>query len=267
MDLSIVIITWNAAGLLDRCLKSIIVENPPSSTYEVIVVDNGSIDHTVDVTRQYTNITLIRNEKNRGVAPARNQGLAKARGRYLMILDVDTIVGPGALDRLVAFLDANPRVGLVGSRLVYRDGSLQYSCRRYPTLLSKVARRLPVSMSEKLLRREYFLDRDHTSCFPVDYVIGACQVFRREAYEQVGPLDEKIFYGPEDVDYCLRMWKAGWQVYYVGDASIVHDEQRITKRKLFSKITWRHAKALFYFFRKHRYAFSAARLPGCDDAL
>jgi len=236
--LSIVILTWNSWALLEECLAALPSATAPLAT-EIIVVDNGSRDGTTAGLARHPEITTITNVTNRGVAPGRNQGLCRARGEFAALLDVDTVPAPGAFATMVARLRADPAVGLVGPKLVDLDGGLQYSCRRFPTLLDKVCRRLPAGVGRALT---------------VDYVIGACQVIRRAALDHVGLLDEHIFYGPEDVDLCLRLQRAGWKVEYVPDAVVMHLERRVT-RKLLSSLTARHAYGLGYFFWKHRYLF------------
>lgn len=230
-DLSVVILTWNSRALLETCLAALPAATA-GRTSETIVVDNGSRDGTAELLAGRPELVLIRNPANRGVAPARNQGLRAARGTYVALLDVDTVATPGALATLVAHLEAAARVGLVGPKLVGPDGRLQYSCRRFPTLLDKVLRRLPERLGGRVTSDVELRWWDHASVRPVDYVIGACQVIRRAALADVGLLDERIFYGPEDVDLCLRMHRAGWGVVYVPDAVIVHLERRVTRRLL-----------------------------------
>lgn len=260
MKLSIIILTWNSKNLLRICLESI-YSNTRTKDYEIIVVDNASYDKTCEMLNvSFPKIRIIRNETNRGVAPARNQGLAVARGEYLLILDVDTVIEDGALDVLMKFMENNSAVGLVGPKLVYPDGELQYSCRKFPTVPSKLLRRIPLRLANKLLVDEEYRAWDHASVQEVDYVIGACQLIRREAFEEVGELDDKMFYGPEDVDYCLRLRKAGWKVVYNPETKIIHNEQRVTRKKLFSIVTWRHIKALVRYFRKHKYYFSREKI-------
>jgi len=260
-DVSIVILTFNSLHLLRECIVSLRASFR-SVTSEIIVVDNGSDDGTAAWLAEQGDIKPILNKENRGVAPARNQGLAAATGRYLMILDVDTIVTPGAVDTLVRHMDETPAAGLGAPKLTDGDGHLQNTCRYYPTVLSKIYRRVPFAWAERRLRDEFLLDWDHDSAREVDYVIGACQIFRREAWQQTGPLDEAVFYGPEDIDYCLRMWMNGWRVVYFPDAVIRHLEQRITK-KVFSRTTWRHVKGLAHYFWKYKYMFNTLKLPGC----
>ncbi len=248
---SIVILTWNSRALLDACLRALPAATAPLQT-EIIVVDNGSRDGTEALLASHPEVVTIRNGTNRGVAPARNQGLKAARGEFLALLDVDTVPAPGSFAVLVARLRAAPEVGLLGPKLVDPDGRLQYSCRRFPTLVDKLCRRLPARFGRRLIDDVELRWWDHARVRAVDYVIGACQVMRRSALDEVGLLDERIFYGPEDVDLCLRMHQHGWQVEYVPDAVVMHLERRVT-RKLLSTLTARHVYGLGYFFWKHGY--------------
>jgi N-acetylglucosaminyl-diphospho-decaprenol L-rhamnosyltransferase len=261
---SIVILTWNSRALLEACLAALPAATAPLAT-EVIVIDNGSLDGTAEVLRGRSDVVTITNATNRGVAPARNQGLRAARGEFVALLDVDTVPSPGAFATLVGRLRAAPAVGLVGPKLVGRDGELQYSCRRFPTLVDKLCRRLPARFGRALIEDVELRWWDHTGVREVDYVIGACQVIRRTALDEVGLLDERIFYGPEDVDLCLRMHQAGWKVEYVADAVIMHLERRLT-RNLLSPLTARHVYGLGYFFWKHGYLLTRPTAPAVRRA-
>jgi hypothetical protein len=194
------------------------------------------------------------------VGPARNQGIRIAKAQYILILDVDTMVGLNSINKLIEYLDDNPRCGIVAPKLTDVDGNLQFTCRKFPTIWSKFLRRIPFKWAEKVLNEEEMRDWVHTSVREVDYVIGACQLIRKSIIQKIGLLDENIFYGPEDIDICLRIWQAGYKVVYNPDAVIIHDEQRITKRKLLGRIGWEHAKGLAYFFWKHKYLLSRKRL-------
>jgi GT2 family glycosyltransferase len=248
---SIVICTWRMRDLITRCLETVTAEAP--SDWEVIVVVNGNEDGTVAVIRaRFPQVRLIVNPRNRGVGPARNQGMAIARAPFVILLDADTTVTPGSLTGLVDALERAPDVAVIGPRLVSPSGERQGTARDFPTLLTKLRRRLPARIAAQL-PADAVPDGDRP--LAVGYVIGACQAVRRAALEQVGPLDEAIFYGPEDVDLCLRMWKAGWKVVWDPRFTIVHHEQRLTRRRVLSTLTVRHAIALAYFFRKHGYLF------------
>ena len=259
VTVSIIILTWNSEQQIGACLASLdrgLSEFPS----EVIVVDNGSSDRTCSIVREAVpGVRLVSNPENRGVASARNQGIRLARGEYLLILDDDTVVQPGALDVLIRYMEAQPEVGLCGPRLTDADGKLQLSCRRFPTLIDKLARRLPSILGQEISRKAEMADWDHRTIREVDYVIGACQVIRRHALQEVGLLDERIFYGPEDVDMCLRLQQAGWRVAYNPDAVVVHEERRIS-RSLGSGLVWKHICGLGYYFWKHGYLLSRKRL-------
>ena len=249
-------------GSLERCLLSI-ESTTRMSDFEIIIIDNNSTGGTRDFLKSIDSkdsYQIIFNSHNRGVGPARNQGIRIAKGKYILILDVDTIVMPNAIDRLVDYMDHCPDCGLVAAKMTDINGNLQYTCRKYPTAISKILRRTPGKWARKMLDNEEMRNWDHASIREVDYVIGACQLIRKSIVEKVGMLDENIFYGPEDIDFCLRIWQAGYKVVYNPGAIIIHNEQRITKRKLLSRISWEHTKGLVYFFWKHKYLFSKKSL-------
>jgi N-acetylglucosaminyl-diphospho-decaprenol L-rhamnosyltransferase len=257
MKLSVVLLTWNSQALIPSCLDSLLDEVPTNAT-EVLIVDNGSVDGSKELVQQkYPDVILIANEENRGIGPARNQGLRIAQGEYILVLDIDTIVQPLAVQALIQGMDKDPHVGLSGAKLIGSDGQLQYTCRSFPTLWSKILRQLPSYIQNWLLKQEELRSWDHSTRRYVGYVIGACQVIRRRAMKEVGLYDERIFYGPEDVDYCLRMWQTGWRVMYNPDASIVHLEQRITRKRFWcNSLFWVHLKGLMWYFWKHKYLFT-----------
>jgi len=256
---SVVILTWNSTEVLGSCLASLL-RGCATYPYEVIVVDNGSRGFTPAALRnEFPWMRLLVNRTNRGVAPARNQGIRLTQGEYIIVLDDDTVVQPGTFDRLIAYLDQHPEVGLCGPKLVDAHGRFHLSCRLFPTIGDKLARRFPWAFIRQRTRRVEMADWDHGAVREVDYVIGACQVIRRAALAAVGLLDEKIFYGPEDVDLCLRMHAAGWRVVYNPEAVVVHLERRMA-RSVVSRLGWRHVWGIVYYFWKHGYLFSRRRL-------
>ncbi|MCL6554424.1 MAG: glycosyltransferase [Firmicutes bacterium] len=254
IQVSAVLLTWNSARDVGRALTALSRECRDLSA-EIIVVDNGSVDDSPSVVATSApQARVLRNPRNLGVARARNQGMREARGRYILLLDSDTEMMPGSLRAMVAFLDARPEVAVVGPKLVYPDGTLQFSCRRFPTVPGKIFRLLPLSWRRAVpwVADEELMSLDHSVAQPVDYVIGACQLIRRSASEALGGLDDRIFYGPEDVDFCLRARKAGWEVWYLPTAVVIHSEQRVTRRRP-GRLTLHHGRALVYYFAKHRY--------------
>lgn len=261
-DLSIILLVWQDRAFLRACLDSIDAARH-NLALEIILIENGVTLEQSDV----AGLRVILNETNRGVAPARNQGIRVAQGRYILLLDVDTAVTPDALVNLVRFMDENPRVGLGGPRLQDAAGNLQYTCRKLPTAWSKLLRRVPTHWAQNALADEMLAGYDHQTPRAVDYVIGACQIIRRAALEQVGLLDEDYFYGPEDIDFCIRMWRHGWQVIYVPDAVVVHNEQRLTSKRTFSKLSLIHAQGLARYFLKHKYLFSRPHLVQTSESL
>jgi len=262
MKLSVVLLTWNSRNFIPGCLDSLLSQVPNET--EFIVIDNGSVDGSTGlIQRQYPGVILVENAENRGVGPARNQGLRIAKGEYILVLDIDTVMQPGAIQALIQGMEDDPRVGLSGAKLISPNGQLQYTCRNFPTLWSKIFRQLSTQIQERLLEEEELRSWNHSTRRYVGYVIGACQMIRRQAMEQVGIYDERIFYGPEDVDYCLRMWKAGWRVLYNPDAVTVHLERRITRKRPWrNRLFWIHLKGLIWYFWKHRYLFRSPRFEG-----
>lgn len=244
---SYIIINWNGLSLLRQIIQSLQMQMSRSDV-EVIVVDNGSTDCSPDFLQSHPQIHSIFLSENRGVSVARNIGLKAAVGRYLFILDNDIVANDEALLEMEHFMETHPQVGLCACRLVDGEGCEQESCKKYPGLIEK---------SRNLLFRgrfhfAYEKQMRGNVAFEPEYVIGACQMIRREAFEQVGLLDEHIFYGPEDCDFCLRIRQKGWHIMYLPYVSIQHLCQRRTNAHPFSSLGLRHLKGLFYFYQKYK---------------
>ena len=242
-------------NLLRKCLESI-YKFISELSYEIVLIDNDSIDGTCEMVQEnFPEVTLVRNQKNLGVAPARKQGMQLANGNYILILDADTELIENSVKSLYEFMEENKECGLIGCKLVDAQMNLQYSCKRFPSLLSLLFRRLEhikfIGKSRTLINH-MMMDWDHNEIREVDYLIGACQFIRREVIDKIGYYDTAIFYGPEDIDYCLRIWRAGWKVIYYPFTKIVHHEQRITKRKILSDISLKHLKGIFYLYYKYK---------------
>ena len=245
MRLSIIIITYNGLGFLTRCLDSLrdFINKPDC---EVIIIDNYSTDGTLDFLHSnYPQLPLILNSENRGVAAARNQGIAIAKGEKLLLLDNDTEATTTAINAMSDYLDSHHDVGLCSCRLVDKEGIPQDSCKPYPGLMIKVRNVLGIGNKTRYVPNE-------DGVIEPFYVIGACQMFWRKVVDKVGMLDEHIFYGPEDADWCLRIKKAGWRIHCLNNHTIVHDYRRSTRRSPFSPLGRLHIKALLYFYWKHK---------------
>lgn len=256
MKLSIIVLTWNSEKYIEDCLDSLHA-NVHGLDYEIILSDNGSTDATLQIIgTKYSHVQLIRNQTNKGVAYARNQGLRAAQGDYLLLVDIDTIILDKAIPRMMEFMEIDPYIGICGPRLIYENGAQQNNCRKFPLVQTKFLRLFPLSGFGKCLKREDYAEFDLAECREVDCIRGACQLIRKRALLDVGLLDDNIFYGPEDVDLCLRMWLKGWKVVFNSDVHIIHYGQQITKKKPLSKIARKHLEGLIYYFFKHRYFFS-----------
>lgn len=253
-DVSVVIVSHDHAPYLDACLRSV-APGRHRVSHEVFVVNNLSHDDTARIVREeYAWVQLIENKSVAGLAANNNRPIRMSKGRYVLILNPDTEVSTGALEQLVEFMDAQPSVGICGPKLVYPDGRIQPSCRRFPTLAVAIARRTPLRkfMRHALLNARHLMDDfDHTYTRPVDWVLGACLLVRREFLSEVGLMDEGFFLYVEDIDWCYRAWQAGWEVMYFPGACVVHYHLAKSDRALLSKYSWYHLQSMWRYYRKH----------------
>lgn len=218
--LSIIIVNLNTLDLTKGCIESIYI-NKPNFSFEVIVTDNGSSDGSVEMLkkfdRKYKNFTAIFNDTNTGYGKANNQGIKRAKGQYLLLLNNDTVVYKNSLQTLVDFAQKTPDAGVVGSKLLNLDGSLQSSCFNFPTI--------PNAIKEYFLGQKGLFDKfapKGKNPAAVDAVVGAVFLITPKARELVGLLDERYFAYFEDIDYCRQVWRKGLKVYYLPDSVITH---------------------------------------------
>ncbi len=256
-DVSIIVIAFDVRDEVLRCLASIERHAPPI-TVETIVIDNGSDDGTAAaVNRAFPAARVLRLRRNIGEA-ARNHGLRRARGRHRMFLDSDAQLTPGALARLVALLDDDPATGVVGPKLVYPDGTLQLSTRRYPPFLLPLLRRPPLDRffrDGQAVRRHLMADDAHEAIREVEYVLGACLLFSAAAQAAAGEFGWLMFYGPADADWCFRVRAAGRKVVYCPEATVIHDYRRTTAARRVSRAALSHLLTFYHFqwkWRRHR---------------
>jgi GT2 family glycosyltransferase len=223
-DLSVVIVNRNTRELLRACLRSI-QDLRDRTSREIIVVDNGSDDGSVEMlSSEFPGVRLIRNHENTGFAYPNNQGIKVSRGRYVLLLNSDTEVRDGCLDRLVDHLDGHPEVGACGPKLLFPDGSPQPSCFSFPSPWRHFCDML--HLGAVLPRSRIFANQsrwfDHERTAPADWLMGAALAVRREVLDKVGLLDERFTLYCNELDWCLRIRRAGWSVIFVHDATVVH---------------------------------------------
>lgn len=229
MDLSIIILNYKTSGLVQNCLRAVYDLNLPYQ-YEIIVVDNNSQDGSAEFLKErFFNIKLIESPRNLGFAGGNNLGIKKAQGRYILILNPDILILSDALKVMYEFMEKNERAGICGPKLINPDVSLQYSCTRRPDWRLPFYRRTFLGRTKKGRRwvDNYLMrDWDHSSSKVVDSLYFACVMIRKKAINEVGLLDERYFMYLEDLDWCRRFKLAGWDVWYIAEAQVIHYHQR-----------------------------------------
>ncbi|MBI4359603.1 MAG: glycosyltransferase family 2 protein [Candidatus Jacksonbacteria bacterium] len=256
MDISIIIVSWNTRDLLKKCLESIYARTRGTS-FEIFVIDNGSRDKTIETVRQeFPDVITVSNTENRGFAGANNQGIRKAKGRYVLLLNPDTELKNNALLGMANFMDKkSPVCGVAGCHLLNADLSHQNSVRRFPGVLDQVIILLKLHrLFPGLAPISFYLasDFDYSKETSVDQVMGAFFMIRRETLEKVGMLDERNFFNWfEEVDFCRRARECGYEIWYTPSAEVIHHYgQSFRQVMLFAKQRmWN--RSLRRYFRKH----------------
>lgn len=248
VDLSVVIVNRNTKDLLLDCIDSINATVPPC-TFEIWLVDNASSDGSIEaVKRSFPEVKCIENNKNLGFAKANNLAIRQANGRYVVLLNTDTVLTQSALRILIEFMDSNKDVAICGGQLLNGDGSLQNSIANIPTLATEL-------LNKSLLRRLFpvrYPGKENLFERPteVESVIGACMVVSKDAIDRVGLLDETYFFFLEETDWCLSMRKKGWRIFFHPSARIFHLQgQTAKKNNIAARIEYWRSR--YSFFRKH----------------
>ena len=241
-DVSIILVCWNNKQYLHPCLESL-YEGGLKSSFDVVVVDNGSTDGSQQMlTERFPDVMIVQNDHNVGLGRASNQGIEVTKSRYVLLLNNDTLVNGPSLDAMVSFFDDNPKAGAVGGRLLNEDGSVQSCYNNFSSLREEflIATRLG-----ELLRPGYpaVVDDDHLR--PVGWMGSACLMLRREAIDEVDLLDEEYFIYGDEADLQYKLKKAGWQAYYLPQATTIHFGGRSMDRWPRRKMVYR-GKMLFY---------------------
>jgi GT2 family glycosyltransferase len=255
-----VILTWNSESQILPCLDSIF--NIKNYENHVIVIDNGSSDSTISKLRNYSlknhknSLEVIYLNNNIGTTKSRNMGLEKIIDKvdYICILDSDTIINENALKTMEKILLSDSKVGMIGPLMKTKDNVIQNSGRKFPSLKIKFCKAFPLKKVQKYGEKLEYIDfSEEKEFYEVDYLMSACWFMKAKTCKKIGKLDENIFYAPEDVDYCMRAHLLGYKVVYTKQAIIIHEWQRLSKKKLISKINFEHIKGLCYFFKKYHY--------------
>lgn len=273
MDLSIIIVSYNTCRLTVDCLESVYGSETVYS-YEVIVVDNASKDDSVQAIQEsFPQVRLIANNDNTGFAKANNQAMEIAQGRYILLLNSDTIVQPDTFQTMIAYMDEHPDLGAAGCKIILPDGSLDKACRRgFPTPSASFYYAFGFSklFPDNPRFNQYQLGyMDPNETYPVDCLVGAFMLVRKETIRQVGGLDETFFMYGEDIDWCYRIKQAGWGIHYHPATYIVHYKGASSRRKPF-KIIYEFHRAMWVFHRKHykrKYSWITNTAVYCGIAL
>lgn len=256
-DVTIGLLTWKSRDLLQQCLDSL-EPGLAGISAEVWVVDNASDDGTLEMLQErYPKVSLIKNPVNKGVAPARNQIIKQAKGRYIVFLDVDTRVLPGALKTLAQVMDQHPEVAIGGPKLLYGDGTLQLSCRSFPSPLNILVEGTFLRNyfpNSRFVKKYTMEEWGHAELREVDWMYGACLIIRRSVLDRIGLFDEGFFYLYEDIDLCFRAKKLAMKVLYIPQAEVIHYLER-ERKSIFHPRILVHIRSILQYLRKDYYGY------------
>jgi GT2 family glycosyltransferase len=267
LDISIVIVNYNAKDFLEKCLRAVFQEMK-GVDFEVWLVDNASKDDSLEmVRREFPEVRIIANKENVGFAKANNQAIEKAKGRYIFLLNPDTILLDENLKELVGFLEEHPEAGACGPLVLNNDGSMQRQCKRGDptfwtsfTYYSGLWRLFPESQWwRKTFGRYFVLDKPDDEACEVDQLSGAAMIVKKEAIDKIGPMSEDYVMYWEDVDWCFRIRAGGWKIYYVPLARITHyGGASGSQLRVFKNLWYFHWGACLFYRRylAHRYFFA-----------
>jgi GT2 family glycosyltransferase len=264
VDVSIIIVAWNVRELLYDCLESVYNETKGIS-FEVIYVDNASKDGSAEMVRKkFPKVKMIKNEKNEGFIKANNEGIQIAEGRYVLLLNSDTIILDNAIAKTVKFADEHPEAAVVGCKVLNPDKTLQRSCFMYASLLNLL---LSATYLYKIFPKSKFFGRERMTWWDfndvreVETVCGSFSLVRKKAIKQVGLMDETYFVYGDDPDWCYRFHKNGWKILFTPEPEIIHYGGQTTKQ-MTGKFRLQLSGSSLIFMRLHRskLAFPFARL-------
>lgn len=257
MDISIVIVNYNTSRLLDECISSI--KRETSCQYEIFVVDNASQDDSVEMLhRKHPEVNLIENDRNVGFARANNQGFKRACGKYFFMLNPDTLILDGAIDKLFEYMEHHPQAGVCGPKNLDPDMNLQYNCDHYPSLWNDFVQytRLDAAFPHirlfNLSRMRYW---NYSELQAVDRIVGCSLLIRSDIFKKVGGLDDNYFMYFEETDLCYRIGRMGYKIIYYPNAAIIHygGESSKSSEEVFNKTAMNYFLPSKYYFHKKNY--------------
>jgi GT2 family glycosyltransferase len=266
--LSIVIVSWNVREDLRECLQSLLREEGSrleSGEIEIIVVDNASTDGTAEmVNLEFPQVKLLVNSQNLGYTKANNIGINHSRGKYILLLNPDTVVHQGALQALIDCAESHPEAGIIGAKLLNPDGSVQRSARSFPDIGAGLFRNTFLGRlfpNNPFVRRYLLTDFGYDEVREVDWVSGAAMLVRRDLIERIGSLDERFWAYCEDVDLCWRAWQAGYKVLFCPNAVITHKVGRSSDQRLVPSLIQHHKSMWLFYLKNYRHRYPLLLFP------
>jgi N-acetylglucosaminyl-diphospho-decaprenol L-rhamnosyltransferase len=257
-DISISIVSYNTASLLRACVLSLLArESEGEASLEIIVADNGSTDGSCEMVKdEFPSVILVETGGNIGYGRGNNAALHVAHGRYYFILNSDTEVEPGALGSMKSFMDENPTIGMLGAQLILPDRSTQASCARDPKLSAILWEQtyLDKLLPKNRVTGSYLMtDWDYGSRREVEQVCGACFFVRAEAFQQIGGFDPAYFMYFEDTDFCVRLRREGWPIWFFPDARILHHLGASSSKdwRIRALMVASYNQSRYYYFRRN----------------
>jgi GT2 family glycosyltransferase len=266
--LSIVIVSWNVREDLRECLQSLLRDEGSrleSGEIEIIVVDNASTDGTAEmVNLEFPQVKLLVNSQNLGYTKANNIGINHSRGKYILLLNPDTIVHQDALQALIDCAESHPEAGIIGAKLLNPDGSVQRSARSFPDIGAGLFRNTFLGRlfpNNPFVRRYLLADFGYDEVREVDWVSGAAMLVRRDLIERIGGLDERFWAYCEDVDLCWRAWQAGYKVLFCPNAVITHKVGRSSDQRLVPSLIQHHKSMWLFYLKNYRHRYPLILFP------
>ncbi|MBI5254825.1 glycosyltransferase family 2 protein [Candidatus Falkowbacteria bacterium] len=257
--ISIVIVNYKMKRLIKNCVQWF-KEAKATEPFEIIVVDNNSQDDAETYLRKiHPEIRYIQNEKNLGMGAGTNVGIKDAKGEFVLLMNPDIFVFPGAIDKMLQYLKVHDDVGIIAPQLLNPDGSLQYSCYKWHKLLTPLCRRTILGKTpwgKRELHRFLMIDWNHNDTQDIDWAQGSCWLARKDVLMSAGLFDERFFMYFEDADLCRRIWQMGKRVVYLPEAKVIHLHRRQSADKggvaaLFDSLTREHVKSWIKYLKKH----------------